>query len=137
MTDPEQAIDNLDNMLAQLERQARLAEELAGAARRQRVLMEDGEAQPLLSHLDHRQRLIDAMDRGQGELDRGACMLEEKLSAATAEQRRRVFALIDSIKSNLAEVLAVDSADSGRIASRLADVIGGGRAMPQSGSSQS
>jgi len=137
MTDHEQANDNLDNMLAQLERQARLAAELAVAARRQRVLMEEGEAQPLLSHLDHRQRLIDAMDSGQGELDREASMLEEKLSAATEEQRRRVFALIDSIKSNLAEVLAVDSADSGRIASRLADVIGGARNMPRGGNPRS
>jgi len=124
MTDRERTYENLEAMLMQLERQARLAEELADAARRQCAFMDDGDAHALLLHLDHRQHLIDAMDRGQTELDRQSGMLEVKLSAATEEQRRRVLGLIESIKSNLAEVLAVDAADSGRIASRLAEVIG-------------
>lgn len=124
MTERAHPKDALFAMLSQLERQARLAAELAVAARQQRALVEDGEAQPLLSHLDHRQRLIDAMDNGQDDLERDARILEEKLSAATVEQRQRVFELIECIKSNLAEVLAVDSEDSGRIAARLAEVIG-------------
>jgi hypothetical protein len=115
---------NLTTMLAQLEKQAQLAHELADAARRHRDIVEDGEAPSLLSHLTARQHLVSEIERGQSALDRHVALLEEKLSAATAEQRARVFGLIDSIRTSLTDVLAVDAADSGRIASRLKEAIG-------------
>jgi hypothetical protein len=100
-----------DSLLAVLERQQQVVDELAGLASAQAPLIAEGRSDRLLELLSKRQALIDEFTSGQSELGDLTRGLEQRLEGIEASQRERIRSLISQIGARLAQVLQRDEQD--------------------------
>ncbi|MCP3903352.1 MAG: flagellar protein FlgN [Planctomycetes bacterium] len=100
-----------DELLAVLERQHALVEELAGLASRQAALVERRQTDALLALLDDRERIITQFTRSQAEMTRFTEDLDTRLGAVDDAERTRIQTLMGQIGDRLTEVMQRDAED--------------------------
>ena len=111
MTDPRPDPDRSDALLAVLEEQHALVEELHGLADRQAGFVREGRIDALLGLLTRRQTIIDRFLVAQDELARLTDDLDAHLRGADRDRRARMKSLVDTVGSRLQEVMARDEED--------------------------
>jgi hypothetical protein len=109
-SDVQTAPHRTDRLLALLERQKFLVEQLGALASRQETAVRDENAEALLELLGKRQELIDRVMSAQGEI---AMLLPHGAEATIrpempSEERQRAAKLIEEIEQGLAEVMKRD-----------------------------
>jgi len=105
------SVDWPENLIALLERQQTLVDQLAGLADRQAALVEQGHTDALLGLLTQRQGVIDEFTGVQADLGRFSENLERRLQSIDERRRVRIQDLLKTIGAGLAEVMERDEKD--------------------------
>ena len=101
----------LSELVALLERQLGLMDDLAALAEEQRALVEDARNEALLGLLSRRQAIIDEFTASQSGLSRLTVGLNERLGRVDDSRSKHIRSLLEEIGGRLATVMQRDADD--------------------------
>jgi hypothetical protein len=113
-----------DRLLALLDEQQRLVEQIGGLAEQQAKLVEASATEKLLSLLSRRQKLVDRFVATQEQLGGLTEGLDERLEEVEAEMRDAIRGRLDSVSRGLSTILQRDEADQKALEARRTEVGG-------------
>jgi hypothetical protein len=102
---------NLQSLLALLQQQRAMVDELVRLSQSQAALIAEGRTDRLLDLLAKRQAIIDGFTASQSRLAELTGGLDDRMGGAPAQERDRIKSLINEIGERLAQVMKRDEAD--------------------------
>ena len=122
----DQAADNLSGarLVELLERQNELYRRLRGLAERQKALVAQDDARPLLELLAERQHVVDGLIALNGALAAYRRNWTERYNRLEEPTRRQVAALLEEANASLGVVLQSDQRDSATLSAKREDLAG-------------
>ncbi len=112
-----------EELLAVLDRQQTLADQLAALAGQQQQLIDGQETDALLNLLAQRQQLVNDFLTTQNRFAELTADLDQRLDTLAGEKRDNVRSRIDRISALLADVMQTDAQDQKRLESARSDVV--------------
>jgi hypothetical protein len=121
-----EAADNLSEarLVELLERQNELYRRLRGLAERQKALVAQDDARPLLELLAERQKVVDGLIALNGALAAYRRNWTERYHRLEEPTRRQVAALLEEANASLGAVLQSDQRDSATLSAKREDLAG-------------
>lgn len=111
-----------DRLLAVLDEQQRLVDQISGLARQQARLVEDSATEKLLALLGRRQQLVDRFVATQQQLGGLTEGLDERLEEVNDEKRDLIRSRLDGVSESLSAILQQDEADQKALESRRSEI---------------
>ena len=118
-----------EQLLALLERQVRVYEQLRELSGRQGRFVDEGQAEPLLRLLAQRQHLIDELTRLNAELEPMRRDWTDRLAELDEPTRRRINDHVDQMQRLLREIMQQDERDRASLSGRRDQASGELRAI--------